>query len=172
MEERSLRIYNSERTFFSKITNTISKLLIPTKIGLNGMIISIKRNNVLKAYEALTATTDQEKKEVLTKKFDDTYALYLESIDKYIMDSIYKKVRNDTAEEFEKEALSQYYVITHLKESGYTEYKYKKQIYLIALDYQNVLNDKEKLLERYKKFYVMQTESLYKGLLKHFSICP
>lgn len=170
MEERSLRIYNSERTFFSKITNTISKLLIPTKIGLNGMIISIKRNNVLKAYEALTATTDQEKKEVLTKKFDDTYALYLESIDKYIMDSIYKKVRNDTAEEFEKEALSQYYVITHLKESGYTEYKYKKQIYLIGLDYQNVLNDKEKLLERYKKFYVMQTESLYKGLLKHFSI--
>ena len=39
MEERSLRIYNSEKTFFSKITNTISKLLIPTRIGLNGMII-------------------------------------------------------------------------------------------------------------------------------------
>ena len=170
MEERSLRIYNSEKTFFSKITNTISKLLIPTKIGLNGMIISIKRNNVLKAYEALNVAEEQDKKEILTKKFDDTYALYLESIDKYIMDSIYKKVKNDTAEEFEKEALSQYYVITHLKENGYTEYKYKKQIYLIGLDYQNVLNEKEKLVERYKKFYVAETESLYKGLLKHFSI--
>ena len=170
MEERSLRIYNSEKTFFSKITNTISKLLIPTKIGLNGMIISIKRNNVLKAYEALNTAEEQDKKEILTKKFDDTYALYLESIDKYIMDSIYKKVKNDTAEEFEKEALSQYYVITHLKENGYTEYKYKKQIYLIDLDYQNVLNEKEKLVERYKKFYVAETESLYKGLLKHFSI--
>ena len=170
MEERSLRIYNSEKTFFSKITNTISKLLIPTKIGLNGMIISIKRNNVLKAYEALNVAEEQDKKEILTKKFDDTYALYLESIDKYIMDSIYKKVKNDTAEEFEKEALSQYYVITHLKENGYTEYKYKKQIYLIDLDYQNVLNEKEKLVERYKKFYVAETESLYKGLLKHFSI--
>ena len=170
MEERSLRIYNSEKTFFSKITNTISKLLIPTKIGLNGMIISIKRNNVLKAYEALNVAEEQDKKEILTKKFDDTYALYLESIDKYIMDSIYKKVKNDTAEEFEKEALSQYYVITNLKENGYTEYKYKKQIYLIGLDYQNVLNEKEKLVERYKKFYVAETESLYKGLLKHFSI--
>ena len=170
MEERSLRIYNSEKTFFSKITNTISKLLIPTKIGLNGIIISIKRNNVLKAYEALSTVEEQDKKEILTKKFDDTYALYLESIDKYIMDSIYKKVKNDTAEEFEKEALSQYYVITHLKENGYTEYKYKKQIYLIDLDYQNVLNEKEKLVERYKKFYVAETESLYKGLLKHFSI--
>ena len=170
MEERSLRIYNSEKTFFSKITNTISKLLIPTKIGINGMIISIKRNNVLKANEALESTENKEKKEILTKKMDEAYALYLESIDKYIMDSIYKKVRNDTATEFEKEALSQYYMITHLKESGYTEYKYKKQIYLIGLDYQNVLNDKEKIIERYKKFYAEESENLYKGLLKHYSI--
>lgn len=170
MEERSLRIYNSERTFFSKITNTINKLLIPTKIGLNGMIISIKRNNVLKVFETLNSTNDQEKKEALTKKFDEIYALYLEAVDKHIMDSIYKKVKSDTATEFEKEALSQYYMITHLKESGYTEYKYKKQIYLIGLDYQNVLNEKEKLVERYKKFYTTQAEILYKGLLKHYSI--
>lgn len=170
MEERSLRIYNSERTFFSKITNTLSRLLIPTKIGLNGMIISMKRNNVLKAYESMSLVQEQSKKEIITKKFDDVYAIYLESIDKYIMDSIYKKVRNDTAEEFEKEALSQYYMITHLKESGYTEYKYKKQIYLIGLDYQSVINEKEKLVERFKKFYLSETESLYKGLLKHYSI--
>ena len=170
MEERSLRIYNSEKTFFSKITNTLSRLLIPTKIGLNGMIISMKRNNVLKAYESISLVQEQSKKEIITKKFDDVYAIYLESIDKYIMDSIYKKVRNDTAEEFEKEALSQYYMITHLKESGYTEYKYKKQIYLIGLDYQSVINEKEKLVERFKKFYLSETESLYKGLLKHYSI--
>lgn len=170
MEERSLRIYNSERTFFSKITNTINKLLIPTKIGLNGMIISIKRNNVLKVFEALNSTDSQEKKEALTKKLDEIYALYLEAVDKHIMDSIYKKVKSDTATEFEKEALSQYYMITHLKESGYTEYKYKKQIYLIGLDYQNVLNEKEKLVEKYKKFYTAQAEILYKGLLKHYSI--
>ena len=170
MEERSLRIYNSEKTFFSKITTTISKLLIPTKIGLNSMIISMKRNNVLKAFENLNSTDDQEKKDGLTKKLDDTYALYLEAIDKHIMDTIYKKVKNDTASEFEKEALSQYYMITHLKESGYTEYKYKKQIYLIGLDYQNVLNEKEKIILRYKKFYVHETEILYKGLLKHYSI--
>ena len=170
MEERSLRIYDSEKTFFSKISNTISKLLIPTKIGINGMIISMKRNNILKAYENLNSLKEQDKKEVLTKKMDDTYALYLEAIDKYIMDSIYKKVKNETANEFEKEALSQYYMITHLKENNYTEYKYKKQIYLIGLDYQNVLNDKEKLIERYKKFYCHEAESLYKGLLKHYSI--
>lgn len=170
MEEKSLRIYDSEKTFFSKISNTLSKLLIPTKIGLNGVIISMKRNNVMKAFENSKENKEQDKKEMLTKKLDDAYALYLEAIDKHIMDSIYKKVKNDTASEFEKEALSQYYMITHLKETGYTEYKYKKQIYLIGLDYQNVLNDKEKLIERFKKFYCAETEILYKGLLKHYSI--
>ena len=170
MEEKSLRIYDSEKTFFSKITNTISKLLIPTKIGLNGIMISLKRNNILKIYENLNDAKDQEKKDSLTKKLDDAYALYLEAIDKYIMDSIYKKVRNEVANEFEKEALSQYYIITHLKENNYTEYKYKKQIYLIGLDYQNVLEGKEKILPRYKNFYCKETETLYKGLLKHYSI--
>ena len=66
MEERSLKIYDSEKTFFSKITSTISKLLIPTKIGFNGMIISIKRNNVLKVFEALNESNDEGKKANLT----------------------------------------------------------------------------------------------------------
>ena len=53
MEEKSLRVY-TDKKFFAKITNTITKLLIPTRIGINGMLISIKRNNVLKAYENYT----------------------------------------------------------------------------------------------------------------------
>ena len=173
MEERSLRIYNSDKTFFSKITNTLTKLLVPTKVGINGVLISMKRNNVLKAYENslnIDKIDDEGKKEQITKKLDDTYALYLESIDKYVMDSIYKKVKNDTANEFEKEALSQYYMVTHLKETGYTEYKYRKQMYLLRLDYETVKNEKEKLLEKYKRFYSMEMEILYKGLLKHYSI--
>ncbi len=173
MEERSLRIYDSEKTFFNRITNTITKLLIPTKVGLNSMLISIKRNGILKAYEnslEIEKISDPNKKESISRKLDDTYALYLESIDKYIMDSIYKKVKNDTASEFEREALSQYYIITHLKETGYTEYKYRKQMYLMRLDYENVINDKSKIIDRYKKFYSMEMETLYKGLLKHYSI--
>lgn len=104
MEERSLRIYQ-EKTFFSKISNTITKILTPTKIGINGMLISIKRNNALKAYETYKANENienQEKQEATEKKFEDVYALYLESIDKYIMDSIYKKVKSDAATDFEK----------------------------------------------------------------------
>ncbi len=173
MEERSLRVYQ-DKTFFSKITNTITKLLIPTKIGINGMLISIKRNNALKAYEAYIQSDkleEQGKKEAVVQKFEDVYALYLESIDKYILDSIYKKVKNETANEFERNALSQYYSIVHLKEAEYLEYKYKKQMYLLDLDYETVENtNKEQLIEKYNKLYAGQMESLYKGLLKHYSI--
>ena len=151
MEERSLRIYQ-EKTFFSKISNTITKILTPTKIGINGMLISIKRNNALKAYEAYKASENiqnQEKQEAIAKKFEDIYALYLESIDKYIMDSIYKKVKNDTATDFEKNALSKYYTVIHLKDSEYLEYKYRKQIYLLELDYQSLKrSEKTKLLDK------------------------
>ena len=40
MEERSLRITGTSTNFFSKLTSTLTKILIPTKIGINGMLIS------------------------------------------------------------------------------------------------------------------------------------
>ena len=172
MEERSLRIYNSEKTFFSKLTNTLTKIIVPTQIGINSLLISMKRNNVLKAYEGtLEDTENQEKKESAKKKFEDVYALYLEAVDKHIMDSIYKKVKNDTATDFEKNALSKYYTVIHLKDSEYLEYKYRKQIYLLELDYQSLKrSEKTKLLDKYKTFYIKEMDVLYKGLLKHYSI--
>ena len=51
MEERSLRIKGTNTTFFNKITKTLTKILIPTKIGINGMLITIKRNSLIKVYE-------------------------------------------------------------------------------------------------------------------------
>ena len=38
MEERSLRVYDSEKTFFSKLTNTLTKIIIPTQVGINSML--------------------------------------------------------------------------------------------------------------------------------------
>lgn len=173
MEERSLRVYDTNKKFFSKIGNTISKLIIPTKIGINGMLISIKRNNVLKTYE--TFNKDDEKtrksKDELLQKYEETYALYLESLDKYIMDSVYKKVKAGAATTFEEEALSKYYTVIHLKDTQYIEYKYRKQKFLLELDYQTInANEKDKLLIRYKKFYVSKQDTLYKGILKNYSV--
>ena len=172
MEERSLRVYQ-QKTFFSKIGTTISKILMPTRIGFNGMMISVKRNNVLKTYDALREYNeeDTQKKENLNKKYEDTFALYLESIDKYVMDSVYKKVKSGSATPFEEEALSKYYMITHLKETQYLEYKYRKQKYLLELDYENIKQaGKEKSLQKYYKFYIDKMDSLYKGILKNYSV--
>ena len=171
MEERSLRITGADKTFFNKITNTLTKMLIPTKIGINGMLISIKRNNLLKAFENYQKSNADYTGEEMEKKYDTAYEAYLESLDKYVLDSIYKKVKNNTASEFEKNALSKYYEITSLKENEYIEYKNRKQKYLLELDYEGIkINGKEKLVERYNEFYVSKMDILYKAILKNYSI--
>ena len=171
MEERSLRVYQ-QKTFFSKLGTTLSKILVPTRVGFNSIMISVKRNNLLKSYEAFIAYEgeDKEKKDSLNRKYEDTYTLYLESIDKYVMDSVYKKVKNGTASPFEEEALSKYYIVTHLKETQYMEYKYRKQKYLLELDYETIKALKEKTKNRYNKFYIDKMDTLYKGILKNYSI--
>ncbi len=171
MEERSLRITGADKTFFNKITNTLTKMLIPTKIGINGMLISIKRNNLLKAFENYQKSNADYTGEEMEKKYDTAYEAYLEALDKYVLDSIYKKVKNNTASEFEKNALSKYYEITSLKENEYIEYKNRKQKYLLELDYEGIkVNGKEKLIERYNEFYVSKMDMLYKAILKNYSI--
>lgn len=171
VEERSLRITRVDKTFFNKITNTLTKILIPTKIGINGMLISIKRNAMLKAFENYTPDDTSYDKEEVEKKFDTAYEAYLEALDKYVMDSIYKKVKNGSASEFEKNALSRYYEVTSLKENEYIEYKYRKQKYLIDLDYEGIkISNKEKLVEKYNTFYISKMDNLYKSILKNYSI--
>ena len=171
MEEKSLRITGTDKTFFNKITKTLTKMLIPTKIGINGMLISIKRNSLLKAFEAYENSGENYDQEEAEKKYNAAYETYLEALDKYVMDSIYKKVKNDTASDFEKEALSKYYEVTSLKENEFIEYKNRKQKYLLELDNEGIqLSGKEKLIERYNQFYVSKMDMLYKGILKNYSI--
>lgn len=174
MQERSLKLYNSEKTFFVKISNKLTQLLMPTKFGINNIMISIKRGNMLKAYynyKEVLNQNDSEKEEQANQKYEETYALYLESIDKYIMESLYKKVKNNLASQFEKDALSNYYTIVNLKDKYYTEYKYKKQKYLLELEYQGIASQhKMSALNRLNPFYVEKMDSLYKGIIKNYSV--
>lgn len=167
MEQRSLRVVETDKTFFSKLSSTISKILIPTRVGLNGVMISIKRNSLIKAYNNYLEKGTEEN----SKKYEDSYALYLEAIDKYIMDSLYKKVKSNTATNFERDAIAKYYFVVSLKNKNYLEYKYKKQEYLLRIDYETVSNMKnQKVVNNYKNFYVAKMDNLYKGLLKNYSV--
>ena len=171
MEERSLKIVGADKSFFNKITNTLTRILIPTRIGINGMLISIKRNSLIKAFENYKLDNEKFDNNDLEKRYDSAYEAYLDSLDKYVMDSIYKKVSNGTASEFEKDAMARYYEVTSLKENEYIEYKYRKQKYLLELDYEGIkLSGKTKLIEKYDMFYISKMDSLYKSILKNYSI--
>ena len=172
MEERSLRVVGTDKKYFNKLTNTLTKILIPTQIGFNSMRISMKRNLVIKTYENFTnENVEADKRDELEKKYDEAYTGYLEALDKYVLDTIYKKVKNETATQFESSALSQYYGIVQLKDKEYNEYKYRKQKYLLELDNESVKNtSKTKMIEKYSKFYISKQDMLYKGILKTYSI--
>ena len=172
--ERSLKVISNDTTFFNKVSSTLTKLLIPTRVGINGIMINMKRSSVVKSFEQLnnaTENNDIEKVEQYKNRYEESYTLYLEAIDKYIMDSIYKKVKNNTASLFEKDALSNYYTIVHLKENEYIEYKYRKQKFLLDLDYDSLSSGKkEKILKKYSPIYVQKCDSIYKGILKNYSV--
>ena len=63
--EKSLRVYDTKKTFFSKLSSTFTKLLTPTKTGINNLLISIKRTSVLKSYHQVNECKDDGKKEAL-----------------------------------------------------------------------------------------------------------
>ena len=68
MQEKSLKVYEADKTFFSKITNTLNKFLTPGRMGINGVIISMKRNSMLKNYENyIKDEKDSNKKGILSK---------------------------------------------------------------------------------------------------------
>lgn len=169
--EKSLRVYDTKKTFFSKLSNTFSKILTPTKTGINNILISMKRNAVLKNYVQIEDCKDDNKKEIFNKKFEESYILYLESVDQHVMDTIYKRVKAGSASEFEKDALSKYYNVIHLKETDELEYKLRKQKYLLELDYNNVKESRKNKLENsYTKLYLYEMEQIFKRLLKHYSM--
>ena len=170
MEERSLRITGTDRNFFGRLSTKLSAMFIPTKIGINSMFISMKRTSVIKAFESYIKA-DEDDKDDYEKKLETAYTAYLSALDKYVLDSIYKKVKNGTATDFEKNALSKYYEVTSLKENEYMEYKYRKQKYLLDLDFESVKqNGKEKVIKRYSNFYIDKMDSIYKAILKNYSI--
>ena len=51
VQEKSLRVYDTKKTFFTKIGTTFSKIFAPTKIGFNNLKISQKVLNVSKSID-------------------------------------------------------------------------------------------------------------------------
>lgn len=168
-------ISNNDLGVLKRFTRALNLFLLPSKINFNSYQISKRRKQLVKAYEVYHQTLtveDASKKEKALEKYENTYIDYLENIDKYILDSIRKKVMNGKASEFEKEALVQYHKVTTTKDEEYIEYKFKKQKYLLELDYNKMVEEDKpsKYDDTFKKLYIEKQDRLYKGILKNYSV--
>lgn len=155
---RSLVTYKPNNSAFSKINKFFSKILPKQKNNLNSIYISIKRNNIIKKYNLMLNSQDE------IDKFEEAYNLYIEALNDYIMNKIYKKVKLEIANDEEKNILSNYYYILKLKEDKYEEYSLRKQKYLLLLDYENT--KEEKIFETYNKVYLYKLKEIYNNLLE------
>lgn len=155
---RSLVTYKPNNSAFTKINKFFSKILPKQKNNLNSIYISIKRNNIIKKYNLILNNQNG------IDRFEEAYNLYIEALNDYIMNKIYKKVKLEIANDEEKNILSNYYYILKLKEEKYEEYSIRKQKYLLMLDYKNT--KEEKIFDAYNKVYLNKVKEIYNKLLE------
>lgn len=169
MEATNNGLLPKKLNFFEKVVKGLKRLFTPTRVGINELIISMKRKGLIRIYEQYNSRKkDDDKKEILNKLFNEKYIDYLASIDKYIMDSIYKKVKLEISNEFEKQSILNYYKISTYKNNQYEEYKLRKERFLVELDY--ILQMQKGLLsEKHEKLYAEKQTKIHRELLKEYS---
>ena len=169
MEGVNKELLPKKLTFFEKALKSLKKFFVPTRLGYNELVVSMKRKALIRSYEQYNSRKkEDEKKDELNKMFNQRYLVYLESIDKLIMDSIYRKVKLDICNEFEKQSILNYYKITTYKKSNYEEYKLRKERFLIELDY--ILQMQKGLLsEKHEKLYAEKQTRIHRDLLRVYS---
>ena len=172
-KSKTLKIITTNTNFIGRVATTIRNILVPTKIGINSFLISMKRRAYIKAdkiLEKVKEVPSKSQREEAERKYNIAYEEYLEAIDKYIMDSIYAKVRTDRATKVEKKALADYYKINTNKSEQYEEYKNKKQLFLLSLDYKVLKASGKKIDEKYEELYAIKETKIYRNLLKNYSV--
>ena len=125
--EKSLRVYDTKKTFLSKIGSTFNRLFEPTRIGINSLIINMKRSALIKNYRKFEKC-DESLEEKFETAVDNSYVLYIDSLNELVINNIYKKVTLGTASASEKEALSKYYNIIQKKEKFICQKKFFKYV--------------------------------------------
>ena len=71
MADKRLKIVNANTNFFGRVASRIRDVLVPTKLGVNSFLISLKRASFVKAYKNLIELKkDIHKKEEKLQKKD------------------------------------------------------------------------------------------------------
>lgn len=175
MPELQLKVVkNTGDGIWGKALNNFNKVLYSSGGGLFNILINSKRNSLLRAssnYEEISKISNEKKRNTITEKYEKAYDNYLNVLEKYITDTVYNRVQKRIGTIRENKLISEYYETNALKGTEYCEYKYKRQLMLLQMDWENICSSKSGyFLERYQKFYVNVADQLYRGLMKHYAV--
>lgn len=175
MPELQLKVVkNTGDGIWGKALNNLNKVLYSSNGGFFNFVINSKRNALLRAsasYEEIASIAKESKRNSVTEKYEKAYDNYLNTLEKYIKETIYTRAQKRVSTIKENKVLSEYYEINSLKGTEYCEYKYRRQMMLLSMDFENILATKSGyFVEKYEKFYVSVIDQLYKGTMRHYSI--
>lgn len=175
MPELQLKVVrNTEEGVLGRAIFNFNKMLYSSSGGLYSLIINSKRNSLIKTYFSYlnySKIPEENKRNNIEQRYRKAYDNYLNTLEKYITETIYNKVQKKAATLNENKIMSQYYEISALKGNEYVEYKHKRQVLLLEMDWDIVMTTKHNsFVDRYKTFYADVMEQLYKAIMRHYAI--
>lgn len=163
----------NDEGFFGKAISNIGKAVYSSGSSLYTIIISAKRNNLLKHYANYNRSNevvDENKRNAMVAKYEKTYDNYLATLEKYITETIYTKMQKRASTLEEEKIMSSYYEINALKGTDHVEYKNRMQMLLLNMEWASISGKNNKFYERYKEFYLYNIEELYKASMRHLAV--
>lgn len=174
MPENQLIVVEEQKNLFKRAFNNLSKTINISSNNFKSIMINVKRYQLIKSfrqYENMSTIPDEKKRDEIGKKYERIYSNYMTALDSHITSVIYPKVQSNKAKYDEVKLMEEYLKINNLKEKDLMEYKYKRQRFLIENDFFNVLKSKNlELVRTYKEFFVYKMDSIYKTILRTYSI--
>lgn len=175
MAELQLKVVkNSDNGVFGKAINNFNKVLYSSGGGFFNIYMNSKRNNLLKAYsnsEDLRKQGKESKQKQVNEKYEKAFENYLNALERYITETVYKKVKKKVSNIKENNLLSEYYEINSLKGVEYSEYRYRLQLMLLYMDFETIITTKsDAFISKYKKFYTAVVGGVYKSIMRHYAV--
>jgi len=167
-------IKRTEDGFLGKAISNINKAVYSSGSNLYTLLISAKRNSVLKHfanYKTVMEVVDENKRNTITVKYQKVFDGYLSTLEKYITETIYSKMQKRVSNMEEDKIMANYYEINAIKGVDHVEYKNRLQMLLLNMEWASISATKTgKFLEKYKDFYLYNMEELYKASMRHATV--
>lgn len=164
----------TEEGFFGKAISNIGKAVYSSGSSLYTILISTKRSSVLKhfsSYKTLMEIPEEKKRDAIKAKYEKVFENYLNTLEKYITETIYTKMQKRASNIEEEKIMSSYYEISALKGIDHVEYRTRLQMLLLNMEWSSISASKTgKFLEKYREFYLYNMEELYKASMRHAAI--